>query len=299
MRRGDAKDAAEEADASQGCCGATPCHMANVARRCAAVAPAQPASQPLQRRALQQAKAPSMETGRGISPPEKESSKKQKFGRGGGLLRRHRPKAMRGPAGGTERRQCADEAYCTRDGWGWCLSTCPRAGAAAGLHGRRALLRARHTQAGPLPPLAQQAGRSRSPAALPLLEEGHVAQHVELRAGGGRGQVLLHRLAAGGGRGVRVQHVDALGEPAGRWRAGRVGGRGGGTGTGAGERTRWPRRRRCRGKCRSGLQSPRAAGCTLRAPPAPHACSATRCMRSVTAPALAGTRAQRPATRTS
>lgn len=40
-------------------------------------------------------------------------------------------------------------------------------------------------------------------------------QDVELVAGLGGGQVLLHSLAGGGVGGVGVQHVDALGEPAG------------------------------------------------------------------------------------
>ncbi len=41
-----------------------------------------------------------------------------------------------------------------------------------------------------------------------------MAQHVDLVAGGGGGEVALHRLAARGVGGVGVEHVDALGEAA-------------------------------------------------------------------------------------
>lgn len=45
-------------------------------------------------------------------------------------------------------------------------------------------------------------------------------QDVELVAGLGGGQVLLHRLAGGGVGGVGVQHVDALREPSGEEKEG-------------------------------------------------------------------------------
>lgn len=68
---------------------------------------------------------------------------------------------------------------------------------------------------------AQQAGGGRRSGPSP--------QDVKLVAGLGGGQVLLHSLAGGWVSGVGVQHVDALGEPAGRTgRAGRQAGLGSG-----------------------------------------------------------------------